>query len=196
VPESEHLYAQLLPSFSQLPPAFQRARNYHLGIHPLHVPQRLLQQLRAAARAGGGLLSAETYTAAESRPSLQQIKELAACADILSPNLLEAESVVGAGAPEELVDRLLDAGATTVALRMGPDGALVKHGPSGERWAAWQRSPGPLPVLPPLRACLSRSPALLPTPPAPQAAPTRLASTRLASAATTCRPAWRRPWWT
>lgn len=37
-----------------MPPAFQRSSNYHLGIHPLHPPMRLLAALRAAAHSNGG----------------------------------------------------------------------------------------------------------------------------------------------
>lgn len=134
MPETDELYAQLLPKFSQLPPSFQQARSYHLGVHPLYLPRKLLASLRAAAHASGGLLSAETYTASESAPSLQQIRDLATCSDILSPNELEAISIVGPGPADELADRLLDAGATTVTIRMGPDGAFVKHGPTGEAY--------------------------------------------------------------
>ena len=56
-PESDALYRQLLPSFSQLPPAFRRSTSYHLGIHAARPPMALLQQLRQAAHAHGGELS-------------------------------------------------------------------------------------------------------------------------------------------
>lgn len=81
-----------------------------------------------------GLVSVETYTACDTPPSSQQLQQLLQVCDVFSPNELEATSLVGPGSPLQLVDRLLAAGATTVALRRGPEGALVKHGPSGEAW--------------------------------------------------------------
>lgn len=48
-----------------MPKHFSRAINYHLGIHPLHPPKRLMAALRQAAHAQGGMLSIEPYTAAE-----------------------------------------------------------------------------------------------------------------------------------
>jgi len=49
--------------------------------------------------------------------------------DIFSPNEVEAESIVGPGTPQQLVQRLLAAGAPVVALRRGDQGVMVgQHG--------------------------------------------------------------------
>ncbi len=51
-----HLYGTFR-RYDTMPPAFQRSSNYHLGIHPLHPPMRLLAALRAAAHSNGGALA-------------------------------------------------------------------------------------------------------------------------------------------
>ncbi len=45
--------------------------------------------------------------------------------DIISPNLMETQAVYGQLEPEALLSALLHDGAKAIALRMGPDGALV-----------------------------------------------------------------------
>jgi sugar/nucleoside kinase (ribokinase family) len=45
--------------------------------------------------------------------------------DIVSPNLAEAQAVYGLKSPETLLTALLEDGAKSAALRMGPEGALV-----------------------------------------------------------------------
>ncbi|WIA36335.1 hypothetical protein OEZ86_007657 [Tetradesmus obliquus] len=134
VRECDELYQQLRPSFAQLPAAFQASRHYHLGIHAGHAPMKLLRALREASHARGGLLSVETYTACDSPPPDQQLAALLQAVDIFSPNEAEAASIVGPGSPQQLVQRLLAAGARTVSLRMGPEGVLVADGPSRTMW--------------------------------------------------------------
>lgn len=82
--------------------------------------------LRAA-----GLLSVETYTCCDSPPPEQHMRELLSVVDIFSPNEAEAESIVGAGTPQQLVDRLLQLGALIVALRMGEKGVLLARQQDG-----------------------------------------------------------------
>lgn len=54
VPEDPVLYDMLRPSFDQLPASYRASVCYHLGIHPLHPPLKLLARLRDAAHAHGG----------------------------------------------------------------------------------------------------------------------------------------------
>ncbi|GIL57814.1 hypothetical protein Vafri_13053 [Volvox africanus] len=119
----------LRPKYDTMPPHFQRSCNYHLGIHPLHPPLLLMQQLRQAARANGGVLSIEPYTAAEEAARTEEVSLLLAHCDIFSPNEAEAESIVGPGRPVELAQRLLTlsppGGADLIVVRCGPDGVLV-----------------------------------------------------------------------
>lgn len=70
-------------------------------------------------------MSLETYTHCASPPSQQELQDLLQLCDIFSPNELEAASIVGPGNPEQLVQRLIDAGAATVALRCGAQGAWI-----------------------------------------------------------------------
>jgi fructokinase len=53
------------------------------------------------------------------------MRELLAVVDIFSPNLAEAESIVGPGTPRQVVERLLQLGAKLVVLRMGEQGVLM-----------------------------------------------------------------------
>ncbi|GLI71434.1 hypothetical protein VaNZ11_016648 [Volvox africanus] len=125
----DELYNMLRPKYDAMPPHFQRSRNYHLGIHPLHPPLLLMRQLRQAARANGGVLSIEPYTAAEEAARTDKVSLLLAHCDIFSPNEAEAESIVGPGRPVELAQRLLTlsppGGADLVVVRCGPEGVLV-----------------------------------------------------------------------
>ncbi|KIZ02012.1 26S proteasome regulatory subunit T6, partial [Monoraphidium neglectum] len=149
--ECDALYGQLRPSFSELPPSFQAASTYHLGIHAAFPPMKLLRSLRDAAHAQGGLLSLETYTSCDAPllPSRRaELAALMAACDVFSPNEGEAASILGAGpaldaaaaegpqqheaAAVDLVNALIDLGATTVLLRRGADGVLAAHGPSGQ----------------------------------------------------------------
>jgi sugar/nucleoside kinase (ribokinase family) len=59
------------------------------------------------------------------------MREMLSTVDIFSPNAAEAESIVGPGAPQQLVDRLLQLGARLVALRMGEDGVLLAQQQEG-----------------------------------------------------------------
>lgn len=67
---------------------------------------------------------------------LQQIMTRANCAnlltilqneriDLISPNLAEAQAILGLPEPEALIAALLENGARAVALRMGPEGSLI-----------------------------------------------------------------------
>lgn len=80
-------------------------------------------------------MSLETFTHAEKELSSQQLHELCSAADILSPNEKEAISMVGDLPPEELVQRLGDAGAPVVVLRRAEKGSIVYNASTGEMWA-------------------------------------------------------------
>lgn len=42
----DELYEMLRPKLDRVPHHFKQARNYHIGVHPLHPPLRLLRALR------------------------------------------------------------------------------------------------------------------------------------------------------
>lgn len=60
-PFDEQLVRMLRPSLADMPPAYQQARAYHVGVHPNDPSLPLLRQLRAAAGADGepGCLGAQ-----------------------------------------------------------------------------------------------------------------------------------------
>jgi len=135
-----HEPVTLRPSLSSLPVSFRAASAFHLGVHPLLVDLQHLAQLRAAAEASptlaprGKLLSIEPYTSAERLLTDNELQAFCSAAHVVSPNEAEAISMVGPAPPAELVARLADAGAAVVALRRGPEGAIVHCAATGETW--------------------------------------------------------------
>jgi cytidine kinase len=51
--------------------------------------------------------------------------------DLVSPNLLEAQTIYGQLSPEELVDAMILDGAAAVALRLGAEGSIVAEATTG-----------------------------------------------------------------
>jgi sugar/nucleoside kinase (ribokinase family) len=133
------LGVQLERRVEYLPPAYRSARGFHLGVHPLEPEEDLIRDLRGL----GAVVSVEVFMPSARPLSAQELHRLAASGDIFSPNLHEARSFFEGGAalpPEALIERLLEAGARIVTLRMGHNGSLV----------ASQTQPGPqhIPVFP------------------------------------------------
>jgi sugar/nucleoside kinase (ribokinase family) len=124
----EVIGAQLARSIESLPESYRGARGWHLGVHPEEADLGFLRSLREP----GGRVSVETFRPAQSRLAPGALHALLSAADIFSPNVLSAESLVGAGAPEELAARLLSAGVKVLALRRGAEGSLVAEAGSGE----------------------------------------------------------------
>ena len=84
--------------------------------------------------AHGITVSVEPFRAASRPLRKEELHALLTACDIFSPNLVEAETLVGPGEPRALTQRLLDAGAAIVALRMGAEGSLVHRAATGEIW--------------------------------------------------------------
>lgn len=61
------------------------------------------------------------------------MQELLSVVDIFSPNAAEAESIVGPGTPQQLVERLLQLGARLIALRMAEEGVLLARQKEGRQ---------------------------------------------------------------
>lgn len=127
--------AQLARSLDRVPSGYRAAMGFHLGIHPDSPSLEFAHQLRTLPsfhRAASGLqfptMSLELFKPADRPPGDAALRRLCSAADIFSPNRVEAHSLVGPAAPEELVRRLADAGARIVALRMGAEGSLVYDG--------------------------------------------------------------------
>ncbi|MCC7361243.1 MAG: hypothetical protein IT317_17285 [Anaerolineales bacterium] len=122
--------AQLARSVAALPPGYRQARGVHLGLHPEEPDLALLADLRAL----GAALSVEPFRRAECPLSPAELRALVSAADIFSPNIAGAVSLVGEGEPLALARRLGEAGAPVVALRMGAQGSLVYQASTGVAW--------------------------------------------------------------
>jgi sugar/nucleoside kinase (ribokinase family) len=148
--QSEQQANLLLPLLSTLPLPLQRARAFHLGIHPNHPPLQLLKDLRHALDTnypdGTGLLSIETFTKASTKIKSDDAELLWTAielCDIFSPNEEEARSVLGLDESNnsasdaelvELTSPFLERGARWCALRRGADGAVVHEKSSENAW--------------------------------------------------------------
>ena len=119
---------QLGRTLAHLPPAYRQARGFHLGVHPEDPDLGFIRALREL----GAVVSIEPFREAHGSLSDAELRALVSAGQIFSPNQLEAESLVGPGPPDELIRRLVDAGASIIALRQGPTGALVHHAQTGE----------------------------------------------------------------
>jgi sugar/nucleoside kinase (ribokinase family) len=140
----EAIGAQLARSVAMLPEGYRRARGWHLGLHPDEPDLGFLGGLRAL----GGRVSVEPFRPAPTTPTPSALRALLAASDIFSPNLNDARSLVGPGTAEDAARRLLDAGATVVALRLGAGGSLV-----ADRSGRWARIPAvPVAVVDPVGA--------------------------------------------
>ncbi|KAF5839767.1 Ribokinase-like protein [Dunaliella salina] len=133
----EALYALLRPRLDTLPQHYDQAQNFHLGAHPVTPPLELMRGLHARAQAAGGLFSVEPYVTADRPLSGYEFQELLSSCDIYSPNMLEAQTMLGVDdrvTPVELVHRLVEAGgphgAPIIILRCGEQGAIVSYRPS------------------------------------------------------------------
>jgi sugar/nucleoside kinase (ribokinase family) len=113
--------AQLARSLERLPEGYRRARGFHLGIHPNEPDLDFARQLRAL----GGMVGFETFKPADRQPDSTSLRALLSTADTFSLNLLEARSLLGLGEPAELIVRLIEDGASVVALRLGEAGSIV-----------------------------------------------------------------------
>lgn len=91
--------------------------------------------IRAWAKRVSGLILWEPNAlvmTADKRPAMREILTTYKI-DIISPNLVEAQTVYGLTSPDALADAMLNDGARIVALRMGNQGALVASRETNER---------------------------------------------------------------
>lgn len=121
---------QLGRSPDKLPPDYHQARGFHLGVHPEEPDLDFIKALRDK----GAVVSIEPFRAAQRPLTGDEVRALVSAGQIFSPNVAEAESLVGPAEPDELIRRLVQAGAQIVALRQGAGGAIVHHAASGETW--------------------------------------------------------------
>ena len=123
--------AQLRRSFDQLPDSYRAARAVHFGLHPETPDLKFAADMRRA----GSLVSIATFKPADQPPTPEALRQLINAADIFSPNIAEAESLVGQHSPRGLARKLVEAGesaAKLIALRMGEHGSLIAEGQTGQ----------------------------------------------------------------
>jgi sugar/nucleoside kinase (ribokinase family) len=113
--------SQLGRSLDKIPPDYRIAHGFHFGIHPDEPDLAFIQDLRSLR----GFISIEPFKPADRRPTQRQLQAILSQVDIFSTNLLEGQSLAGQAAPPELAGRFLDAGASLVVIRLGPQGSLV-----------------------------------------------------------------------
>lgn len=114
----------------QIPAPYLNARGFHFGVHP----EKPNLALAHALRAHGLVVSIEPFRDADRPLADADLRALVTAGEIFSPNAGEVASIVGTGEPMQLVQRMADAGASIVALRMGADGSLVHSAKTGETW--------------------------------------------------------------
>jgi ribokinase len=105
---------------------FQQARLFHLsGYALLAEPQRSAALLALAMACQLGLVVTLDPGMAVPQDALDEMRALLPVVDVLMPNHAEGQRLTGARAPSDCVERLLEAGARTVALKLGRDGCLI-----------------------------------------------------------------------
>lgn len=122
--------AQLGRSPDKLPPAYRQAKGYHLGVHPEAPDLDFIHSLKKT----GAVVSVEPFRGPEHPLSATELHALVSAGDIFSPNLAEAEALVGPADPPELLHRLAEAGAGIISLRLGAKGTLAFRADTGETW--------------------------------------------------------------
>ncbi len=121
---------QLGRSMDKLPPAYRQAKGYHLGVHPEEPDLDFISQLRTL----GAIVSVEPFRVSQRPLTKAELHALISAGQIFSPNLTEAESLVGPGSALDLLERLAGYGAKIIALRQGAVGSTVHHTETGETW--------------------------------------------------------------
>ena len=115
----DSLYASMLrPPWNTMAPILKQSSAYHIGVHPEHFEIDLLRSLKTRSIAPGSdgnttgiasppgsqlpWLSAETFTQASRPISMERLQKLLSAVDLFSPNLVEAESMLGLQDPEQV----------------------------------------------------------------------------------------------
>jgi sugar/nucleoside kinase (ribokinase family) len=115
---------------ARAPEDYRSARGYHVGVHPEAPDFDFVRQLQDR----GGQVSLELFRPAAQPISREALRALVSTPTILSLNLDEARSVCGEGELRAAIRCLRDAGAGTLAVRLGADGAIVASTQPAHCW--------------------------------------------------------------
>jgi len=119
----------------RVPPAQVTAAYHHArGIHAVKPDAEQLAFLRHLKAARGTALCVESFAALCDTNDPASLEGLLAGVDIFSPDLADAIERTGAADPLASLDALQSVGADVLALRMGAEGSLVRHVPTGRTW--------------------------------------------------------------
>jgi sugar/nucleoside kinase (ribokinase family) len=120
-PAAQHEYLSL--SVKHIPESYQKAKVFHLGVHPDDWETSLdfIHQLKEM----GSFVSLELFKPADKPLSPNRLRELLQSTDLFSLNQLEAYSLLGSKTDQELIQALMDNGARIISLRLGAEGSLV-----------------------------------------------------------------------
>lgn len=119
----------------RVPPAQVTAAYHHArGIHAVEPDAAQLAFLRHLKAAHGTALCVESFAALCDTNDPASSAGLLAGVDIFSPDLADAMERTGAADPLASLDALQPVGADVLALRMGAEGSLVRHVPTGRTW--------------------------------------------------------------
>lgn len=123
---------QLAFRYEFLSPSYRQAKALHYGIHPEQPNLKIAHDLHRANPAM--VIAIEPFKDVDAPLSEAEVRALLSAGQIFSPNVREAEMLVGKCDPLELVRRLGAMGAEIVTLRMGGEGSLVYRHDTGEAW--------------------------------------------------------------
>ncbi len=114
----------------ELPPAYTRARGFHLQWGTLDELEEALVALRAANPRLALVYEPSTTHLVEPGPAFRRVLPRV---DLFSPDRGEGKQITGQSDPDAIMDTLLAWGAPLVALRMGESGSIVR-GRDGTGW--------------------------------------------------------------
>lgn len=123
---------QLAFRYEFLPASYRQAKALHYGIHPETPNLKIAHDLHRDNPEM--IIAIEPFKDVDAPLLEAEVRAMLTAGQIFSPNIGEAEMLVGQGAPLDLVCRLGQMGAEIVTLRMGGEGSLVYRHDTGEAW--------------------------------------------------------------